>query len=49
LDWLGERFDFVSLEETRQGRQAFWIADSRATVHITFDDGYSENWLVALA
>lgn len=46
LDWLGERFDFVSLEETREAQISG--TRSRATVHITFDDGYSENWLVAL-
>lgn len=46
LNWLGERFDFVSLDETRDAQISG--TRNRATIHITFDDGYSENLLVAI-
>lgn len=46
LDWLKDRFLFVSLEETIASQRAGMR--EQPTVHITFDDGYSENALVAL-
>jgi peptidoglycan/xylan/chitin deacetylase (PgdA/CDA1 family) len=46
LDWLADRFDFVSLEECQQ-RMADGFND-RPAVSITFDDGYADNCLEAL-
>lgn len=41
IDWLSERFELISMEETRR-RMAEGIND-RPAVHITFDDGYADN------
>ncbi len=50
IEWLGERFDIVTLEEAQHRIAA--EANDRPTVCITFDDGYADNcqnalpWLV---
>ncbi len=50
LDWVRERFEIVSLKEAQLRISS--EANSRPTVSITFDDGYSENceraipWLI---
>ncbi|MEO0529931.1 MAG: polysaccharide deacetylase family protein [Planctomycetota bacterium] len=41
LDWLGERFDFVTLGEAQ--RRLSSGMSRRPAVAITFDDGYGEN------
>lgn len=41
LDWLGERFDFVTLREAQ--RRLSSGSSRRPAVAITFDDGYGEN------
>lgn len=41
LDWLGQRFDFVSLGEAQS--RLTGGANHRPAVSITFDDGYGEN------
>jgi peptidoglycan/xylan/chitin deacetylase (PgdA/CDA1 family) len=41
IEWLQERFEFVSLAESQRRMAA--EENSRPTVALTFDDGYSEN------
>lgn len=41
IRWLASRFDMVSLEEAQRRMRAG--ENPRPAVHITFDDGYSEN------
>jgi peptidoglycan/xylan/chitin deacetylase (PgdA/CDA1 family) len=41
IDWLGRRFDFVSLQEAQRRLAAG--KSRRPAVAITFDDGYGEN------
>ncbi|TWT39642.1 polysaccharide deacetylase family protein [Blastopirellula retiformator] len=41
LDWIGARFEFVSLEESQ--RRIALRYNPRPCVAITFDDGYAEN------
>ena len=46
LDWLQQHFEFVSLADTVADQKLG--ARERPTVHITFDDGYADNMIVAL-
>lgn len=46
LDWVKQHFEFVSLEETISSQKLG--TRERPTIHITFDDGYADNMLVAL-
>lgn len=46
IDWLRERFDFVTLREAQ--RRLSNGASYRPAVAITFDDGYSENCEAAI-
>lgn len=41
IDWLAERFDFVSLREAQ--RRLLTRTNHRPSITITFDDGYGEN------
>jgi peptidoglycan/xylan/chitin deacetylase (PgdA/CDA1 family) len=46
LDWLAQHVEFVSLDETISSQKLG--ERERPTVHITFDDGYSDNMVLAL-
>jgi peptidoglycan/xylan/chitin deacetylase (PgdA/CDA1 family) len=46
LAWLEPRFEFVSLQEAQSRIRS--RANAHPTVSITFDDGYAENYQVAL-
>ena len=41
LDWLGNRYEFVSIEEIQERMRRG--KNPKPCVHITFDDGYQEN------
>jgi peptidoglycan/xylan/chitin deacetylase (PgdA/CDA1 family) len=46
LDWLEDRFEFVSLDDTVSSQKLG--ERDRPTVHLTFDDGYADNMALAL-
>lgn len=46
LDWLDGRFEFVSMDDMVTSQKIG--KRDRPTVHLTFDDGYADNMVVAL-